>query len=105
MSFKKYFLLQEATKKQILQWIEDALEDLTEAIKSPRGSFKNVLSVELSKFKSIDKFYKQDNKIAIQGTLQSGEKATKQVPFPDQDLQVRKDILQALNLRVKPKFK
>ena len=94
--------------KKILKWVEEILGDLTEAIKTAggvkQGTFKEILAYELSQFKKINKFYKLDNKIAIDGVHKDGSKVIKQVPFPDLDLQVRKDILQALNIRIKPKF-
>ncbi|MCD6435866.1 MAG: hypothetical protein J7L15_05710 [Clostridiales bacterium] len=94
--------------KKILKWVDEILGDLTEAIISKsglhQGTFKEILSMELSKFKTIKKFYTLDNKLAIDGKLKSGDKVIKQIPYPDLDLQVRKDILTALNVRIKPKF-
>ncbi len=94
--------------KKILKWVDEILGDLTEAIRQvggvKQGTFKEILALELSAFKKIDKFYTLDNKLAIDGKLKSGESVIKQVPYPDLDLQVRKDILQMLNVRIKPKF-
>lgn len=94
--------------KEILKWVEEILGDLTEAIKQvqgvKQGTFKEILANELAQFKSIKKFYTLDNKLAIDGIHNDGSKVIKQIPYPDLDLQVRKDILKALNVRVKPKI-
>ena len=89
--------------KKILKWVDEFLGDLTESIK--KGSFKQVLAYELSQFKKIKKFYILDNKIAIDGTHVDGTSVIKQVPFPSPDIQHRKDIITALNIRMLPKFK
>ena len=95
--------------KKILKWVDEFLGDLTESIKKvqgiKQGTFKEVLAYELSQFKKIKKFYILDNKIAIDGTHKDGSKVIKQVPFPDPDIQHRKDIITALNVRMLPKFK
>lgn len=94
--------------KQILKWVDEFLGDLTEAIKTvqglKQGTFKEILAHELSQFKKINKFYTLDNKIAIDGVHKDGSKVIKQVPFPDPDIQHRKDILTALNVRMKRKI-
>lgn len=113
MNFKNYLLESNKPKldkeaKKILKWVDELLGDLTENIRTvggvKQGTFKEILALELSQFKKINKFYTLDNKLAIDGVHKDGSKVIKQIPYPDLDLQVRKDILQMLNVRIKPKF-
>lgn len=109
--FKEIFLeskpVLDKEAKKILKWLDDFL-DLNEAIKQiqglKQGTFKEILAHELSQFKSIKKFYDKDNKIYIDGTHNDGSKVIKKVPFPTNDYQHKKDLLKALNVRMKPKI-
>ncbi len=113
--FKELFTESKLDKeaKKILKWVDDILGDLKapvkEAIKKfqhlKQGTFKEILATELTQFKKISKFYELDNKLAIDGTHQDGTGVIKQIPFPSNDLQHRKDLLKALNVRMLPKFK
>lgn len=99
--FKELF--ETRSNKEILSWLDKELSDILS--ESQKGTFKEILASELAKFKKINRFYTLDNKLAIDGVLHDKSKAIKTVPYPDLDIQVRKDILQVLNVRIRPKFK
>jgi hypothetical protein len=94
--------------KEILKWLDDFLGDITEAIKKgnlSQGSFKEILADVLTNFKSIDKFFILQGKLAIDGILNDGSKVIKQIRIPQSDSKKRDEIVKILNVKVLPKFK
>jgi len=85
------------------KFILDILNDIFDTLSEAKGTFKDTLTKEINNFNSVDKFYILDGKIGIKGKINK-KVVIRQVPFPEPDVQKRKDIIRALNIRMLPKL-